>query len=153
MNTAARRRTVTTSSGRTPRVIAAAAVYFILVMAAGFVLGSVREVLLVPLLGRPVAEPLEAPFLLAAILLAARAALRWLPLPPKAALRLAMGILSLCLVLITEAALSPLVRGSVQAWLDSFTPLTLALSAVLWIAHATAPAIVRRQSVSGAPSA
>ena len=35
---------------------------------------------------------------------------------------LAVGVLSLALVLLAELALSPFVRGSVQAWFDSFTP-------------------------------
>ena len=55
-----------------------------------------------------------------------------------------MGVLSLALVLLAEFALSPFVRGSVQAWFDSFTPLTLGLSIVLWTAHALTPLIVRR---------
>jgi hypothetical protein len=57
---------------------------------------------------------------------------------------LAVGVLSLALVLLAELALSPFVRGSVQAWFDSFTPLTLGLSVVLWTAHALTPLIVRR---------
>ncbi|MHB2167786.1 hypothetical protein [Alsobacter sp. R-9] len=130
------------------RLVAAAAIYFLLVMCAGFVLGTIRELLLVPKLGRAIAEPLEAPFMLAAILLAAWATLRWLPLEPQTGVRLAMGGVSLGMVLLAELALSPLVRGSVQAWFDSFTPLTLALSFILWSAHVLAPTIVLRKGIA-----
>ncbi len=94
--------------------------------------------------GRAVAEPLEAPFLLVAILLSAWVTLRWFPLEPHMGVRRAVGGISLVMVLLTELALSPFVRGSVQAWFDSFTTLTLALSILLWIAHVGAPALVRR---------
>ena len=130
-------------TGRT-RIVAAATTYFVLVMGAGFLLGTVRELLLVPKFGRTVAEPLEAPFMLVAILLSAWVTLRWFPLEPIVGVRFAMGGISLVMVLLTELALSPFVRGSVQAWFDSFTTLTLGLSIVLWIAHVVAPVLVRR---------
>jgi hypothetical protein len=126
------------------RIVAAAAIYFVLVMSAGFLLGTIRELLLVPKFGRTVGEPLEAPFMLVAILLSAWVTLRWFPLEPTTSVRFAMGGISLVMVLLTELALSPFVRGSVQAWFDSFTTLTLGLSIVLWIAHVVAPVLVRR---------
>jgi hypothetical protein len=43
------------------RIICGAAIYFVLVMIAGFALGTLREVAWVPALGRAVGEPLEAP--------------------------------------------------------------------------------------------
>jgi hypothetical protein len=82
--------------------------------------------------------------MLAAILLSAWVRLRWLPLEPHMGVRLAMGGISLVMVLLIELALSPFVRGSVRAWFDSFTPVTLALSIVLWLAHVAAPAVARR---------
>jgi hypothetical protein len=125
------------------RVLVAAVVYFLLVMVAGFVFAAVRELLLVPSFGRAVGEPLETPLMLAAIATSAWLSVQWFHVPPKFSSRLMMGGSSLALVLAAEFALSPFVRGSVQAWFDSFTPLTFALTLALWLAHAAMPALIR----------
>jgi hypothetical protein len=54
------------------RIVKAALVYFALVFAAGFALGVIRVPLLLPRLGERAAELIEAPFMLLAIVLAAR---------------------------------------------------------------------------------
>jgi hypothetical protein len=128
----------------TMRIILGAFVYFFLVMIAGFVLGTVRELLFVPAFGRVVGEPLETPFMLMAIAVSAWAATGWCRVPSDVRHRLEMGVLSLILVLVAELGLSPFVRGSVEAWFDSFTPLMLALALVLWATHAVMPVLVRR---------
>jgi hypothetical protein len=129
---------------KTMRIVLSAVVYFLSVMVAGFALGMVREFIFVPAVGRGMGEPLEAPFMLTAIAMSAWIATGWCKVPPGVRYRLAMGVLSLALVLAAELGLSPFVRGSVKAWFDSFTPLTLALALVLWAAHAAMPALVRR---------
>ena len=129
---------------KTMRIILGAFVYFLLVMTAGFALGTVREPLFVPTFGRDVGEPLETAFMLMAIVVSAWAATGWCRVPPDVRHRLGMGVLSLVLVLVAELSLSPFVRGSVEAWFDSFTPLTLALALVLWATHAGMPVLVRR---------
>ncbi len=128
---------------KTMRIVLGAVVYFLSVMVAGFALGMVREFIFVPAVGRGMGEPLEAPFMLAAIAISAWIATGWCQVPTGARHRLAMGVLSLALVLAAELGLSPFVRGCVKAWFDSFTPLTLALALVLWAAHAAMPALVR----------
>lgn len=57
------------------RVAAAALVYFLIVFGVGFLLGPIRVLLLEPFIGPFAAVIAEAPFLLAAIVLAAR----WVP--------------------------------------------------------------------------
>ena len=113
-------------------------------VSAGFACAALRELVLVPLFGRAIGEPLETPFMLAAIIATAWLTVGWCRIPPGSKPRLAMGFLSLAFVLLGEFALSPSVRGSIQAWFESFTLLTLALSIVLWTAHAVMPFIVRR---------
>jgi hypothetical protein len=54
------------------RIIAAAAFYFLIVFGVGFVFGPVRIFWLEPQLGETLAVICEAPFLLFAIVLAAR---------------------------------------------------------------------------------
>lgn len=103
-----------------------------------------REFLLVPALGREIGEPLETPFMLAGIVGSAWLAISWSRVPSALGERLTMGLVSLVLVLAAELGLSPFVRGSVDAWFASFTPLTLSLAIVLWAVHALAPVLVRR---------
>src|SRR5215212_4794693 len=126
------------------RIIGGAATYFVLVMIAGFTLGTLRELVLVPRFGRAVGEPLEAPLMFVALLASAWLAVRWGRVPPDLGARITVGSLALALVLLAELALSPVVRGSVQAWFESFTPVTLALSIALWAAQALMPLLVRR---------
>ena len=57
------------------RIAAAAALYFAIVFGAGFILGPIRVLWLEPRVGPVVATACEAPFLLAAIVAAAR----WVP--------------------------------------------------------------------------
>jgi hypothetical protein len=125
------------------RALIAAFVYFLLVMIAGFVFGAAREFLFVPAFGRTIGEAIEAPFMLAAIAASAWAAIGWCRVAADLRDRLTMGLVSLALVLTAELGLSPFVRGSVQAWFDSFTPLTLGLAIVLWAVHAVMPIVLR----------
>src|SRR5215212_401975 len=126
------------------RIIRGAVFYFVLVMIAGFALGTLREMVLVPALGRALGEPLEAPLMFAAIAASAWLATGWCRVPADLGARIAIGSLALALVLIAELALSPLVLGSAEAWFESFTPFTLALSVALWAAQALMPLLVRR---------
>ena len=135
-------------TGRTPpeevRIIGGAALYVVLVMIAGFAFGAVRELVLVPKLGRAMGEPLETPLMFAAIVASASLSMRWCRVPPDLAARIIVGSLALALVLLAELALSPFVRSSVAAWFESFTPFTLALNIALWAAQALMPLLVRR---------
>lgn len=86
--------------------VRAGLVYFLLVFGAGFVLGVVRTLFVVPLIGAPMAELLETPLMLAAIWFAAN----WLVgrLAPRAALP--AGLLALGLTLAAETGVGVLLR-------------------------------------------
>jgi hypothetical protein len=121
------------------RLLFAAFLYFVLVMISGFVFGAVREFILIPAFGRETGELLEWPLMLVAIATTAWLVTGWLRVPADLGRRLTMGVVSLSMVLAAELGLSPFVRGSVQAWFDSFTPLTLSVALLLWAAHAAMP--------------
>ena len=80
----------------------------------------------------------------AAVAASAGLATGWCRVPPDTGARVAVGSLALALVLLTELALSRFVRGSVQAWFESFTAITPVVSVALWAAQALMPLLVRR---------
>jgi hypothetical protein len=84
------------------RVIAAGVLYFAMVFGAGFVLGPIRVLWLVPRVGDRAAELIEAPIMLAVIVVAAR----WIArrVGGGAATRTATGAIALALLLGAELA-------------------------------------------------
>jgi hypothetical protein len=93
------------------RTAAAGLLYFALVFGAGFALGPVRVLWVVPQLGTRAAELLEAPIMLAVIVVAARWVTRKLAVPPAPSSRIGMGVLALVLLLIAEFKLVLPLRG------------------------------------------
>jgi hypothetical protein len=86
-------------------------VYFLLVFGTGFVLGTVRVLLIVPLVGHRTAELLEMPLMLSATVLAARWITRRFPEPYSSAGGLAIGGIALGLMLTGEMAVGVGLRG------------------------------------------
>jgi hypothetical protein len=72
----------------TRRNLRAALLYFALVMGTGFAFGCVRVLLLVPRIGERYAELVEMPFMLLAIVVAARYVVRRFDLSPRLGIRL-----------------------------------------------------------------
>jgi len=89
--------------------------YFILVFGAGFILGPIRVLWLVPRLGERWAELVELPVMVVAIVLAARFVVRRLAVPPTTPARLMMGGSGLALTLAAECALVQWLRGMTPA--------------------------------------
>lgn len=88
----------------------AGAAYFALVFGAGFVLGTIRTLWLVPRLGIRTAELLEAPFMLVAIWLAGGWIGRRFRLEGAAA-QVAVGVVALALLLAAEITMGMAVMG------------------------------------------
>lgn len=82
----------------TRRTIAAGALYFVMVFAAGFALGTLRTLLLAPWVDALAATLIELPLILGLSWLACRWVLARQPLPPAAALRIGMGTVFLLLL-------------------------------------------------------
>jgi len=91
------------------RVLLTGILYVVAVFAAGFVLGVLRTLVMVPLLGALWAVLLELPVILTiAWLVCARILHRW-PLSPSSAAR--MGAVAFSLLMVVEASLSNLLAG------------------------------------------
>ncbi len=73
------------------QILKAGVLYFAVVFCAGFVLGPIRILWVVPRLGTRMAELLEEPIMLVIIILAARWIVRKLAVPPTPSKRLTMG--------------------------------------------------------------
>jgi hypothetical protein len=91
-------------------VPAAALAYFTLVFLAGFFLGTVRVLLVVPALGERWAELLEMPLMVLVSLAAARWVVGRFRIPSRARDRLAVGCAALLLLLLAEVMVVVLVQ-------------------------------------------
>lgn len=85
--------------------------YFSVVFAAGFALGTLRVLLLVPRMGESKAVLLELPVILAVSWLACRRLVVRFDVPPSPAARLAMGGIALAVLLLAEIGVSVLGFG------------------------------------------
>ena len=99
------------TSARSMRTLKAGFIYFVLVFGAGFVLGPVRLLWVVPRLGERLAELIEAPIMLVVIVMSARWITKRLAIDSTASSRLGMGFAALGLILITEFSLVLWLRG------------------------------------------
>ena len=126
------------------RELRGAALYALLAFAAGFVLGPIREWVLLPRIGRLGATVAELPLLLGWCWLAAGWVLRRLRVPPGAA-RLRLGLAALALLLAVEFAVGAALRGwDAREWLADFlTPPGLAALAA-YLVFALIPRLQRQ---------
>ena len=91
-----------------PSAIKAGILYFAIVFAAGFVLGTLRVFILLPLTGELAAVALELPVMLIISWLACRRLVARFSVPAMVSHRLAMGVLAFCLLILAEVGLSVL---------------------------------------------
>jgi hypothetical protein len=87
------------------RVLAPSAVYFAIVFGAGFVLGTVRVIWLVPTVGVRIAELTELPLMLTVVYFAARWISRRFMAERDQSSRLIVGATALVLLLLAELIL------------------------------------------------
>lgn len=121
--------------------------YALLALAAGWVLGPLRELVVAPRLGPMPALMLEAPLMLAACALAARWTARRFAVPTQIGPRAVMGLAALAVLLAAELAGSMALRGlSPGAWLArAATPQGL-IPLGLFLLFAAMPLLLRRWS-------
>lgn len=91
--------------------VVAGFVYFAIVFAAGFILGAVRTLVLVPRIGAAPAVLVELPFMLAIAFVACRWLVSRLVVSPASRARVTMGVVAFVLLMAAELALSILAFG------------------------------------------
>lgn len=126
------------------RALIAGALYFVLVYAAGWVLGPIRVLWIAPRLGPTLAALMEAPFMLAATIATARFVVRRNAVPPALGQRMAMGLWALGLLTIAESSAALAMRhlGLVD-YLAEFATAPGLIGLLLFLLFAAMPALIR----------
>jgi hypothetical protein len=123
--------------------------YFALVFGAGFTLGVLRVLFVVPIIGDRAAELIELPVMLVVVVLAARWVTRRLSVPVDAATRLVMGGIALGLMLVLEFSVVLKLRGmTFRSYIEGFDPVTGSTYYAAQIAMGLMPWILARRAQS-----
>jgi len=127
--------------------VKAGTLYFALVFAAGFILGTIRTLWVVPRLGTRWAEVLEAPFMVLISFLAAHWVVRRLSLPPVPRLQLSVGLVGLICMLLAEFTLAVWIRGlALRDYWSQRDPLATGVYFVALALFALMPVFIRNQA-------
>jgi hypothetical protein len=127
------------------QALKAGAAYFGLVFAAGFALGFIRVLWVVPRVGVMWAELMETPLMLVATVLAASWTVRRFRMPATALPRLGMGLVALALLVFAELAVVLWVRGlPIAEYVATRDPVSGSVYVALLVVFAIMPLLVAR---------
>jgi hypothetical protein len=133
-------------AGTIKQTLKAGVFYFALVFAAGFVLGTIRTLWIVPRVGARTAELMETPIMFAVTVLAAHWVARRLLLPPNVATRLGFGFVALGLLIITEFTVVLWLRGlTIREYLAGRDPVAGTAYLIMLVVFALMPLLVARR--------
>lgn len=128
------------------QILKAGMLYFVVVFGAGFVLGTIRTLWVVPHVGTRIAELVEAPVMLVVTIMAAKWVVRHFAIPSVASMRLGMGGIGLALLLAAEIGLAPWLRGlSVREYLATRDPVSGTVYYLMLVVFAIMPLFVARR--------
>lgn len=131
------------------RPILAGIVYFVLVYMAGFGLGAVRQLVVVPRTGSHVAVLIEAPLMIVAMTLAAVFVGRRMAVARDRSSRITMGVVAFGLLMLAEAVFADILRGlDLKQWAASFGTAEGILTLALFLLFAAMPMLVRDRDVA-----
>jgi hypothetical protein len=135
-------------SGSYRSVLKAGLFYFLSVFAVGFALGTVRVIWLVPRLGTRVAELIEMPFMLVAIVLAAYWIIRRLAVPSTLRSRLGMGLTALSLLLFADFGVVLQLQGlSLSEYFKGRDPVSGTVYYAMLLVFAAMPCFLLRGNI------
>ncbi len=128
------------------QILKAGVLYFAFVFGAGFVLGAVRTLWVVPHVGTRTAELMETPIMLAVTIVVARWTVQHLAIPYVPSARFAIGAIALALLLVAEFGPVLWLRGiSIREYLATRDPVSGAVYYVLLGVFAIMPLFVARR--------
>ena len=126
------------------QVVKAGVLYFTLVFGAGFVLGTIRTLWVVPRVGTRKAELMETPIMLVVTIVAARSIILRLGLPFTFSARLGMGFIALLLLLVAEFGFVFWFRGQTnREYFASRDPVAGTVYCLMLAVFAVMPLLVR----------
>ena len=130
------------------RIIKLGLIYFSLVFAAGFLLGTIRVLFVVPEIGERYAELIEMPIMLFAIYYSARFIVRKVEKGEVVSTYLYVGILSLMILLMFEFTIVLGLQGiSIKQYLASRDPVSGAVYVLSLIVYMLMPLLIARRQV------
>lgn len=125
--------------------VVSAIVYFAVTYAAGFVFGTLRELMFVPYLGKPLATLIETPVMITVSVLSASWAVGRLPVPVTARQRATVGGVAFAILMLAEILSARLLFGqNFGQWIGHFTSADGAISLGAFGIFAVLPLFVRR---------
>ena len=125
------------------RAVKAGIVYFLLMFAVGWILGSIRELRAVPHFGPVTATLLEAVIMLIAMVAAARWVIRRFEVPQTTPATISIGLVALGLLIPAEIAGVVFLRGlSLQDYFLSFLTAPGMISLVMFLLSAAMPSLI-----------
>jgi len=128
------------------QILKAGLLYFALVFGAGFVLGPIRILWVVPRFGTRMAELIETPIMPVVTIVAGRWIVRRLAVPSTPSCRLGIGCVALGLMLIAEFTLVLWLRGlSISEYLANRDPVSGTVYDMVLGVFAIIPLIVARR--------
>ena len=140
--------------GKAVKILTAAGVYFAIVFGVGFLLGPIRVLWLEPRLGTMLAVLCELPFLVVAMILAARWVATRTGLDADIGALAAMGIIALLLQQVADVAVGSGLRGiTLEAQLAYLATSAGAIYGGASLAFAAMPALVNRRRQAQGPLA
>ena len=126
------------------RTLKAGVLYFLLVFGAGFVLGTIRTLWVVPRTGARMAELLETPIMLAVTIFSARWIIHRFGVPQTPSARLGMGGLALLLMLMAEFGFVLRLRNlTPREYFATRDPVAGTVYYVMLVALAVLPLVIR----------
>ena len=126
-------------------ILKAGVLYFTLVFGAGFVLGIIRTLWVVPRFGTRMAELMETPVMLVVTIVAARWIVLHFAVPSTPSSRLGMGCIALVLLLLAEFGFVLWLRGlSIRDYLATRDPVSGTVYYVMLAAFAVMPLLLRQ---------
>jgi len=127
-------------------ILKAGVLYFALVFGAGFVLGTIRTLWVVPRFGMRNAELMETPIMLVVTIVAARWIVHRLAVPSVPSSRLGMGFVALGLMLVAEFGFVLWLRGlSIREYLASRDPVSQTVYYLMLGMFAIMPFLIARR--------
>jgi hypothetical protein len=128
------------------QILKAGLLYFVFVFGAGFVLGTIRTLWIVPRLGARTAELMETPIMFVITVLAARWVVRHLLLPFTLATRLGVGSVALAFLLTVEFTVVLWLRGlTIGEYIRQRDPVAGTVYILMLGVFAAMPAFVARR--------